>query len=242
MSVAVAQGSGFGSPGGAMIVRNPPGNRWLKRLVWPAYKFATDWLFDGYIERYAGRMIADCLNPGDAFLDVACGDMSVARYVPADTWYNAFDFQLVDFHLQRTLSRTRCANVAVASVEDIPLDDLSVDVLVCLQAFIHFPDFDKAAAELARVAKPGARLVCSISNNFANLYKVRGPHPDFTHDWTFTGFADDMARHGFSLVRGEMRGRWIPTPDWLTQRTLTLPIKRAEEQDNLIFFYIFEKK
>lgn len=240
--VHVGEGAMFGEAGGATLALNTRAARQFKSMVWPVYKAVTDLLFDGFIEQFARRMLVRYLNPSDIFLEVACGDTSVADYVPAKTWYNAFDFRLTDFHLERLLARRERANIALANVEAIPLEDKSVDVMVCLQAFIHFPDFDKAAMEMARIARTGARLICSISNNFATLYKIRGPHPDFTHDWSYQGFINDMARFDFRLVHGEMCGVWVPLPGWLTQRTFTLPIRGRTESDNTIFLYVFEKQ
>jgi arsenite methyltransferase len=47
----------------------------------------------------------------------------------------------------------------VADAEALPLDDASMDAGLCECAFCTFPDKEVAAAELARVLRPGARLV-----------------------------------------------------------------------------------
>lgn len=46
---------------------------------------------------------------------------------------------------------------SVASAEEVPVPDRSVDVVVCAQAF-HWFDLDRALPEIARVLKPGGRL------------------------------------------------------------------------------------
>jgi ubiquinone/menaquinone biosynthesis C-methylase UbiE len=56
--------------------------------------------------------------------------------------------------LNRDLPEVR---TAIASAEDIPLPDQSVDVVVCAQAF-HWFDLDRALPEAARVLRPGGRL------------------------------------------------------------------------------------
>jgi ubiquinone/menaquinone biosynthesis C-methylase UbiE len=61
--------------------------------------------------------------------------------------------------LEEQLPGTRSA---VASAEDIPLADGSVDAVVAAQAF-HWFDLDRALPEIARVLRPGGR-VCLVWN------------------------------------------------------------------------------
>jgi ubiquinone/menaquinone biosynthesis C-methylase UbiE len=51
---------------------------------------------------------------------------------------------------------------AVASAEDIPLGDASVDAVIAAQAF-HWFDLDRALPEIARVLRPGGRI-CLVWN------------------------------------------------------------------------------
>jgi len=51
---------------------------------------------------------------------------------------------------------------AVASAEDLPLADQSVDAVIAAQAF-HWFDLDRALPEIARVLRPGGRL-CLVWN------------------------------------------------------------------------------
>lgn len=54
------------------------------------------------------------------------------------------------------------ARSAVASAEDVPLGDASVDAVIAAQAF-HWFDLDRAIPEIARVLRPGGRL-CLVWN------------------------------------------------------------------------------
>lgn len=222
------------------IIHNSPGKRKIKRILWPLYKTLTDPVCDGFIERFAEREILRLWTPHTRFLEVACGDMSIARFLPKHAWYNAFDFELNDIFLESLIAQRSTANVALASVENIPLADGCVDLFVCMQAFIHFPDFNKAIDEIVRVSAPRAKLICSIANHHASLYKIRGPHPDATKDWTFDDFKSDMSRKGFRLIKAEQRGIWVRTPDWLTKRTVVLPVTAKSENRNVVFLYVFE--
>jgi ubiquinone/menaquinone biosynthesis C-methylase UbiE len=61
--------------------------------------------------------------------------------------------------LEAQLPSTR---TAVASAEEIPLTDGSVDAVIAAQAF-HWFDLDRALPEIARVLRPGGRL-CLVWN------------------------------------------------------------------------------
>jgi SAM-dependent methyltransferase len=223
------------------IRRNGPIERALKSRLLPPYRIIGDAVRDsGYIEAFAAAEIGRYWRPGAVFLDIACGAMALARHLPADAWYNAFDYRLNDAFLDALFRRREKANVALADVADIPVARASVDIVTCLQAFMHFPDFDKAAAEIARVAAPGAKLICTIGNFHASLYTARGPHADETRRWRFDEFVADMARHGFALLQGDQRGRWLPLP-FMAKRAYALNIKSPREEDNLTFLYVFER-
>jgi SAM-dependent methyltransferase len=223
------------------IRRNGPIERALKSRILSPYRMLTDAVRDsGYIEAFAAAEIRRYWRQGAVFLDVACGAMALARCLPADAWYNAFDYRLNDAFLDNLFRRREKANVALADVADIPVAPASVDIITCLQAFMHFPDFDKAAAELARIAKPGAKLICTIGNFHASLYTARGPHSEETRRWRFDVFVADMARHGFVPLHGDRRGRWVPLP-FVTKRAYTLNVRSRREEDNLTFLYVFER-
>jgi len=54
-------------------------------------------------------------------------------------------------------------------LEALPLADASVDVAVCALALVHLPEVSKAVAELARVVRPGGRVVVSDVHPFLVL-------------------------------------------------------------------------
>ena len=237
--------------GGTVSVAEPPGRtglkspgaieRAVKSNIWPTYKALTDPLFDGYIEDFGGRMIAEYWRRESTFLEISCGDCGMARFLPHDAWYNAFDLRLNEIFLANLFRRHTLSNVALASVESIPLADDSVDFLLCLQAFFEYPDFDRAARELRRVARQGAKLVCSTFNARHRLYRLRGTYPEAQTTWTYDQLILDMERNGFALRHGEKRGIWFRTPRILTDRAVTLPLASRSEENALTFLYVFEK-
>ena len=51
-------------------------------------------------------------------------------------------------------------------LQDLPVDTGSIDAAVCALALVHVEDLDRAMAELARVLRPGGRLIISDVHPF----------------------------------------------------------------------------
>jgi SAM-dependent methyltransferase len=65
------------------------------------------------------------------------------------------------------------------SVEALPVDDASFDVVLCNQVLEHCDDPAKAVSELRRVAAPGGRVL-------ASTHGVMAYHPSPTDYWRWT--------------------------------------------------------
>jgi SAM-dependent methyltransferase len=225
---------------GSGIKRNAKIKLLLKQAVWPFWKFRTDLLVDGFVEKEIGRLIRRYFERGSVFLDIGCGDMSLRRYIPRDSWYNAIDIELSDFHLKRVLRKSRHVNVALASATKIPVETGTVSVIVSTETFEHIPEIDRAINEIYRISTHDARLICSIPNNYSYKYTRLGPHEGHVNNWTFDGFIDFMKSHNFDFVKGFMKGWWIPFPLWITETTYQLPLSSRSEFLNTNFFYVFK--
>lgn len=79
----------------------------------------------------------------------------------------------------------------VGSIEAIPLEDASVDLVVCLQVLEHVPDPAAAVRELQRVVRPGGRVLLS-THGVAPFH----PNPDDHWRWTATGLETLFAANG----------------------------------------------
>ncbi|AHH19046.1 methyltransferase domain-containing protein [Nocardia nova SH22a] len=141
----------------------------------------TAWLYDRGRDRLlrlagqpdfateAGHIEAQ-LRPeaGDVVLDLACGHgnftVEWARRVGPGGLVIGVDYS--KSMLARAVARVRDGgldNVVLihADAHDLPLRPRSFDCLNCSGGFHAFPDLPKALRELARVARPGARLTAS---------------------------------------------------------------------------------
>ncbi|MEU0986814.1 class I SAM-dependent methyltransferase [Streptomyces sp. NPDC005953] len=103
--------------------------------------------------------------PAGAALDAACG---TGRQTLALT-SRGFRTTGVDQSPQM-LDKARAnapeAQYRVGRLESLPLDDQSVDVAVCSLAMTHLPELDASVAELARVVKPGGRIIITDMHPF----------------------------------------------------------------------------
>jgi SAM-dependent methyltransferase len=68
------------------------------------------------------------------------------------------------------------------SVEALPVEDATFDLVVCLQVLEHVPDPAAAVRELRRVVRPGGRVLASTHG----IYPFH-PNPDDLWRWTHQG-------------------------------------------------------
>lgn len=108
------------------------------------------------------------LTEGGSILDVACGTGYVARaalpLVGPSGRVAALDVNGPRLAYSRAL--TADSEPAIewheASAEDMPFGDGEFDAVLCQQGLQHFPQLNRAVAEMARVARSDARIAGSI--------------------------------------------------------------------------------
>ncbi|HEX3224494.1 MAG TPA: class I SAM-dependent methyltransferase [Gaiellaceae bacterium] len=107
---------------------------------------------------------------GARVLDVGCGDRPYEELLQGTAEIVGFDVPgnpHADLH---------------GSIDAIPVEDGSFDVVLCLQVLEHVPDPDAAVRELRRVVKDGGRVLLSTHG----IYPFH-PNPDDLWRWTHTG-------------------------------------------------------
>ena len=55
----------------------------------------------------------------------------------------------------------------VGDVENLPFHEETFDVVLCMETLMHVPDPSQAVRELARVTKPGGKVIFGINNRFS---------------------------------------------------------------------------
>jgi SAM-dependent methyltransferase len=104
------------------------------------------------------------LRPGDRVLDIASGPGTTAFLLAAEFGVTVDGVDLSAAAVENATALAAAKGLGEAlrfrtgDAERLPLPDASVDAVVCECAFCTFPDKPTAAAEMARVLKPGGRL------------------------------------------------------------------------------------
>jgi arsenite methyltransferase len=98
------------------------------------------------------------VGPGDLVVDVACGPGASALQLARETGCHVVG---VDLAAPRRPAADPRVRFVEGDAEALPLEDASVDGVLCECALCTFPDKPAAAREFARVLRPGARLALS---------------------------------------------------------------------------------
>jgi len=117
------------------------------------------------------------IKPGERVLDVGSG-LGIDSFIASHATGSEGEVFGIDIsakevsHAQKRAEKSGLTNTSfqVADMEDIPLPDESVDVIISNGAFCLAPNKKKAFAELFRVLKPGGRMsVCTTTTKMDNL-------------------------------------------------------------------------
>jgi SAM-dependent methyltransferase len=111
----------------------------------------------------------------------------------------------------------------VGSIETIPVEDASFDLVVCLQVIEHVPDPAAAVRELRRIVRPGGQLLLS-THGVAPFH----PNPEDHWRWTATGLQTLFAANGpWTLVTVTPGAGTAATTAMLVAHAVDLLFKRV---------------
>jgi SAM-dependent methyltransferase len=153
----------------------------------------------GDVQRLAVEVIAEARPV--RVLEVGCGWGELAARVAAETGAEVVAVDVSPRMVE--LARARGVDARLGDVQELAFADGAFDCAIAAWMLYHVPDLHRGLAELARVLRPGGRLV-AITNSAFHLQELRdlvgsGPSPS-----TFTreNGCELLERH-FADVRRE---------------------------------------
>jgi SAM-dependent methyltransferase len=134
-------------------------------------------------------------------LEVGCGWGELAEWLARET--GAAVVAIDSSQRMVELARERGIDARLGDVQDLPFADGGFDVVVAAWMLYHVPDLERGIGELARVLRPGGRLVAA-TNSLFHLHELRELVGSGRSSITFSRETGDalLARH-FATVRRE---------------------------------------
>jgi ubiquinone/menaquinone biosynthesis methyltransferase len=124
------------------------------------YDLITRFLSYGQDRRWKARLIREArIGAGDVVLDLACGTGDLARLASAGGARQVFGLDLTPRMLFLARPRSTEIHYVAGDMCALPVAARSVDVVTTGYGLRNVPDLDTAIVEVARVLKPGGRLV-----------------------------------------------------------------------------------
>jgi len=143
------------------------------------------------IDRFYGEveaMVAP-LAPSSV-LDAGCGEGETLLRLDSFPRRGTTAIDLSEQAVRHVRERVPWAEASVASVTDLPFDDASFDLVLCLEVLEHLPEPEAALAELARVSRgdvivsvphePWFRLGSLLRGKYL---RGLGNHPEHVNHW-----------------------------------------------------------
>ena len=164
------------------------------------------------------RELLEGVNPEDAvfqavsevspqrFLDVGCGMGELASRVQRELGSEVVAVDISPRMVE--LTRARGVDAREADVQALPFEDASFDCVAANWVLYHVPDLDLGVRELARVLRPGGRLVAATLGdaNMQELWDLLGGEVTAGLSFGYENGEAALAPHFTQIERREANG------------------------------------
>lgn len=168
------------------------------------------WWNQDFLELMARRWrLADVTRA----LDVGCGEghwgLRLMGLLPANARFVGVDHEGAFLDAARARASKRGlgerAEFCVGSVNELPFEDASFDLVTCQTVLIHVGDAKRALREMKRVLVPGGIVVASEPNNLVNVLAeaTAEPEPPFEETLRVLRFQKALHRGKIALGQGD---------------------------------------
>jgi ubiquinone/menaquinone biosynthesis C-methylase UbiE len=139
-------------------------------------------------------------------LEVGCGWGELAEWVARETGAEVIAVDLSPHMVE--LARQRGVDATVGDAQELPFAAGEFDVAVAAWMLYHVPDLDRGLAELARVLRPGGRLVVATNSRFhlLELRELVGSGPSLLKFSREDG-EEHLGRHFARVTREDIDGQ-----------------------------------
>ena len=166
-------------------------------------------------------------------LEVGCGRGELAERIAGELGSEVVGLDQSERMV--ALTRARGVEALVGDVQELTFPDASFDAAVAAWMLYHVPDLDRALAELARVLRPGGRLV-AVTNSDRNLHELWGLYRGAgtrSNPFSVENGAEQLARHFARVERRDSNGT-VTFPDWEAARIyVAASVTRRDLADRL---------
>ena len=145
---------------------------------------------------------------GGKLLDVACGKGYLLRKA-REMGFETHGLDLSDKALEKAKEIAPEATLVQGSAEALPFKDNEFDYVTCIGSVEHFLNPGKGVAEMARVAKPGGRVLIYVPNEYWVWFVLRAwlkgkkptQHQDNTIFMAYEGWKELLESSGLEIER-----------------------------------------
>ena len=182
-------------------------------------------------KRLAYEAVAE-IEPRDV-LEVGCGRGELAERISRELGARVAAVDQSERMVE--LARARGVEAIVGDVQDVPFPDASFDCAVAAWMLYHARDLDRALSELARVLRPGGRLVAATNSadNLPELWHRFGERGKRAQPFSAENGEAILRRRFARVERREARGA-VTFPDWdAARRYVAASTTRSHLADEL---------
>jgi SAM-dependent methyltransferase len=142
----------------------------------------------------------------ERFLDVGCGMGELAERVQQELTAAVAAIDISPRMVE--LTRARGVDAQVADVQELPFETGSFDCVAANWILHHVPDLDRGVRELARVLRPGGRLVAATlgDGNMQELWDLLGGEVTAGLSFGYGNGEAALAPHFTAIERREANG------------------------------------
>jgi ubiquinone/menaquinone biosynthesis C-methylase UbiE len=121
-----------------------------------SYNFFQKWFHSSRNEEVE-RFVLKYYKESDAIADLGCGNLlwnhKLLPVIGVDVNENFLDYDL---------TKGKIVKKVVSPLDDIKIEDNTVDIVIISEVIEHLPELDRHIAEIFRILKPGGKVISSV--------------------------------------------------------------------------------